>query len=79
MWSAYCDCAMGRWILRQHREKFPGGASGMPTLEDVAMGRTVWLLDPPALGRLTERIEQDQGAGKTVRQILEALREHFKK
>lgn len=45
--AAYCVCALGRWIERNHSAKCPEIRKRMVDLKDVIEGRGVWLADPP--------------------------------
>ncbi len=45
--GAYCVCALGRWIERNHSRLCPDVRKQMPDLADVIAGRIAWLSDPP--------------------------------
>lgn len=44
--AAYCCCALGRWIERNHSAKHPEIRKRIPDLTDVIAGRSMWLAEP---------------------------------
>lgn len=45
--SAWCVCALGRWVERSHRERSPDVRKRSPDLADALAGRGFWRPDPP--------------------------------
>lgn len=44
--SAYCVCALGRWIERNHTSRHPDIRKRIPDYADVLAGRSGWLVEP---------------------------------
>lgn len=73
--SAYCVCALGRWIEQNHREKSPDVHKRTPDLKSVLAGRSAWRLDPPGLEGMAATDAPARGVADLVRTWTAAARE----